>query len=142
MPVRKTSEATGQHFRLVLLSPSGEAEESATAGTGRRRVKGQCVRLDVGTACGICGLYLPAEFSALRGVSLKVVLHCFMIGSSPPAGNWGSLFKLSFPRRLFRMDCKGSRWHLNTAQHSNDLNRAEIDLKTTHKIKNIFVELP
>lgn len=100
----------------------------------KEKVKRQRVRLGWCRTCGTCGLQLPAEFSALRGMSLKVVRHCFLIRSSPLAGSRGSLFRLSFPRRIFRMDCKGSRWHLNSIQVIEMMLKSTWKLPTKHKI--------
>lgn len=133
----KTSEARGQHFRPVLFAPSGDAVRSSTTRTGRIRSKVSVVWMlgsGLWRKCGICGLELPAGSSALRAMLVKVLLQCFLTRSSPPAGNCGSLCKLSSLRRLFRMDCKGSRWHLNTTQHSSYSN----DLENPAVARNLF----
>lgn len=102
----------------------------------KEKVEGERL-LDVGLGltwrkCGICGVYLPAGSVAWRAMLSKVLLHCFLMTPSPPAGNCGSLCKLSSLRRLFRMDCKGSLWHLNTTQHCSYLKGAYTDPKTRH----------
>lgn len=61
---------------------------------------------------------LHAVSRALCAVPLKVLFHCSLILSSPPAGSRGSACKLRAPRRLFLMDCNDSPWHLNITYHS------------------------
>lgn len=51
----KTSEATRQQLGLVPLSPSGDAEESATARTGRRRSKDNVLDLTCAEHVGSVG---------------------------------------------------------------------------------------